>query len=275
MRDGQMIVLADIAASTLGIALLLLTIVYAGFGTRTVEPTTRERLESQDIAQAFKPVTAAPLSANTMIQHLHGRSRASPDGTRSIEVFADRIELRLTGINGAVEAIVLQRDASDFGSRLNAALSDAAWREKPVPLFLFSNQLFNVVYDAVAQRGIEIAILNIPRALVGRDSSGNTGWSRSFSVILKKDQPVEAFTNDLASLLAGEEPATQPRQANTGAGENAGSGGVFGFGEGITQRVFNLYDRVIAFLSSLGIGLLLISAAALILVTEWRHKARG
>lgn len=169
MNGRSGVPLADISTNFFAgfILMLLVALTIGGFGSQ-IEGEMIER---------------RALRGEELVDLLY--ARRDQQGEPAIDLFDRHIEIH----GERVEA-----------SRLPETIAAAFQRNQKALLFVFRQDAYAPVTQALMQRGIEWREMSVPRAL--RDPRG-AGWSHSFLNLVERAPSRDAFKDGLARLLAG------------------------------------------------------------------------
>ncbi|MEM6677605.1 MAG: hypothetical protein AAF675_07020 [Pseudomonadota bacterium] len=208
---GRMVVAAsaDLAASMLGVALLLLAIVLVFRGPAPGEATTPERTPgAAEIAELFRHAAGRPLGAGEMSELMRRRVETPPRAA-SIDVTAEGLTLRASG------GSAFNVPASQAPRRLQSFLASLAHGE-PALVFVFDHALYGVVREAIDADGRPWTEFSPPEAL--RTPGGlDQGWSDAFLALVDEANNTQAFRAGLQELL--QQPDAAEGAPETAAGD--------------------------------------------------------
>ena len=209
--DGERLILTtsgDLAASMLGVALLLLAIVLPF--RDSAEPTRPEG--RTEIRELFLAVSGKPVSGGQTVEALRKRL-LSPIPIPVIDVMPGRLRLEAPGQRGREVGAGAARRALD---RFLRRLPPGA----PVTLYVFDHGLYDEVRLAIEASDREWREVTPPEALRTGMQEGTGGdWSGGFRSLGAVAGDAERFGPALARHLAGE-----GREGGRGGG--GGDGGV-------------------------------------------------
>ncbi len=201
IKNGEMVIISDIAACTLGVALFLFVLVYTFQNANRNESLFQQDFTDAEISETFKTVTTAPLAPAEMIRILHSRTLSTDGNTNSIDVFSNRVVIISNTYLHQKQETTLWRHDSDFFEKLEYHLQQRDWSDKKVYLYVMSNQLYNVVYDKIKTHNAKIITINIPQSLTELNSTNKREWHPKFFELNQKKQSIETFNNELRIIL--------------------------------------------------------------------------
>ena len=182
------IVLSDIAASTLGIALFILHL--ASALQQDLAPA--ELRLNGEVETMFKSFQAPSVSAREMVSAFYSRTASAPQKTVLIDVLHDRIVIKSNGTRGVFELA----DPGVAESFHNRILQLPA---QDLILFVFNNRSLNAIHDDLAPRLQNTKIIMVPAAL--RSASPRGGWLPKFQDLEKAKLNRAEFDVALRALL--------------------------------------------------------------------------
>jgi len=197
------VILSDIAASTLGVVLFLYPVMQAAIQAQDpAEPAPAPYRE--DLGASFKVLKAPPLSARQMVEALHARGGHAEGDFTFVDVFPDRLEIAASSGGNGVEkrATVVRREVFP-AARLNGVLRETA--EGGTFVFVFSNQMFNLLLGEEFTGGEAVRFVNVPSALIETGPEGRLSWSGSMRQLFQNGRTYPEFRLGLARLLGGGE----------------------------------------------------------------------
>lgn len=207
MKDGA-VVLSDIAASTLGIALFVLLFAFA-LQNETASPPTPVQMRGE-ITSTFKTLTARPTRAQDMVSALYARSATLDADQMTIDVFSDRVEIRTRIKTQRPNRHTLFLSDPDFYSELRNQIAQNQGQNAKLYLFVFSNRTLNGLYDVLSLSGaggIHTAnVILVPAALRSVSATGTQGWTTRFQKLTTARMTRGNFERSLRQLLLGRQP---------------------------------------------------------------------
>jgi hypothetical protein len=237
MLRFEFAVVADLTANVLSVCLVVFLTLLPLTATprQPAAPPAAERL--------LRITERRPLTGPDMVRLLHERS--APDAPASLDLFADRIELR--GAGAAPRALSPDQLGGDT---------------TPLRLFVLDPTLYPAVLDVLGQAGRIDAEMSVPDAL--RDPARpRLDWSGDFRRLDADALDRAAFERELARIL----DAAPPRVGRGDAAAAAGAG-VAGLAARIGDRLAAIVDL------GLRVGLPL-GAIAWLLAAEIRRRRRA
>lgn len=192
---GGMIVLADIAASTLGIALLLL-ITIANLREDTPIAINRA-ISSTEISDVYQPITGPPLSSSDMVTLLHNRTRQTSDRALMLDAFSNRVVVSGHDVADPQSSTTIMLDQHDFDADLMAILT----QDNPITVFVFDTKTQNRLHRPLRPVGAKQTNVTVPAALRSVDLSGHDTWHPDFAALMKQRLSRQEFVEILTQIL--------------------------------------------------------------------------
>ncbi len=180
-----------------------------------------------EVTEAVRGVRQTVMSPREMVEMLQDHRAGSPSQL-TIDIFSDRIALRLAGEHTDVVG----------GLNIGAAVAQA-WQQaddRPAALFVFSHELYDEVVAPLSASGAPWREMSVPLALREPDRP-QEGWRQTFLDLSAVAADPALFRERLAAILDG----------GTGGEDDASAGGKSGGGTAVFR---SLLDRLENWLST-------------------------
>ncbi|MEP3670283.1 MAG: hypothetical protein ABJN42_26535, partial [Roseibium sp.] len=165
----------------------------------------------------------------------HARTGGRAGAFTLIDVFPDRLEISTStaGTGRETPVTMVRRDAVPE-ARLDAVLSDAWARGAETIVYVFSNQLLNVLLRAGTEETRNAVFINVPVALMQIGTDGRLDWSAGFRRLMHVQPTYPQFRSSLARLLGA---GSAPAGSTASAGHEASASGAVSRGRGLLDRL--------------------------------------
>ncbi|PTW56656.1 hypothetical protein C8N35_111119 [Breoghania corrubedonensis] len=200
MRNSAFVVLSDLVASTLGIAVLLFLLAIAG-GPKSGGPLAND-ISAHSLEASFKTYDSPPLSPQDVVAALYARTWGSGHAATVIDVFSDRIVLVRHSSEKFDPGTEIPRKGLNRGDLPPGVLSGHSEKLPGPIVFNFSNEMLNVLGRNGSFPAKKALVISVPRALYRVGPNGRTSWSPGFSDLIGSRSNYQLFRKRLEGLLA-------------------------------------------------------------------------
>lgn len=229
MRSGMAVILSDIAASTLGIVLVLYLLLQSLVHSPEPGRAQSGTLPDAPLDSYLEVVTAPALTPDDMVSALYRRGRGRDQGGHPafhlIEAYPDRVVFLRSSGDGAVSPVGrLSRAELVSGQGLGVQMPRSQDPAAPDIVFIFSNQLLNVLLKQETALRDNTLFINVPAALIERRKDGVLQWAPEFLGLFADHPDYQGFRRNLAGLLRGDREAGASLHDVPVQGSSAGGG---------------------------------------------------
>ncbi len=194
-------VLADVAANTLAIGLLILLMVTLAPQSRPATDGVPDPDAPMKAEDEFRLFQRRPLLPEQMVMSLFSRAHQNTSDRILVDIFGDSVALVAPGYNPA-QARVLKSDEAGFSQGL-ADFFSRHDNSNAVYVYVFDNRNYYAVRDRLEGSRHNWTELTVPQALRSAAETGDEqAWSSGFSRIIGRVFDRDAFREQLIMLLA-------------------------------------------------------------------------
>lgn len=242
MRDGALIALSDLVASTFAIAVLLFLVAFAT-GTNNEKDLPDKEIARSQVDAAFKEFRGPPLSGDDMVEILFARTAGGRSGVTTIDVFPDRVVFVRHRGTGTDTRVKINRSDLASGRALQLRDEYITNNKDIIYLYNFSNDCLNVLSEYGYLSRLYARILMVPHALYRIRENNSISWSIGFSRLIEGRATYQQFREYLKYML---KENTSYTSARVNEDEKLLSGGGYAFRpEGVISKFIQLIENIV------------------------------